>query len=876
MGKLPSEPDDADDGLAPRLPSGLNVEHQPASRSDLERFPPASATCRRVREMLRDYADGDLSSPRSRDVEDHVHGCRECGLALSRAELEALRIRKALDAERAGLGEPGAGFTARVLARIHGDQDDGQPSAGFTSNVMQRVQKEWRRTAWQRIVTRIGSPGLLLLPLGAVVLLLLLGVAWQGTCDRVRVRVVAAHQATLSRPVDGGSIVSIAAAADASLAAGDRIETDALGSAVIERVSAGVAGSGAAGWRVEIGEASRIGVGAERLELDEGSFVVRAAEPLSLRVGPVAEVAIGPGWYDVELVEVVRFDQDLTTEPLRRVRLEAFEGRARIRRGGETGVDLRAGYVAHFDDWSSVLIEPGLSDERLRNEREKLRGADVVVQPAPEGWRGQIVSEVSGGGVADCRVTLHSARGTEVRSTDERGEFSFGIDDFDAAVAVLRVDPPSNRDDLLAHGPAPVRLDPDQALGRRLPVVSLRTDSPIRGRVLAAGGQPVADARVVPYTVDSLFAMADPSGSGGATTDVHGWFELRRVPRPDAPYQTIAVVVDHPAFPTTGYVLDATNVERGALTVVLAVPAEIRVAGLPPDSQVSIVQAVPGFPLRALASRHIVDTDRHGVATLVGVAGAPCWHVDFVARDVRRLRASGDGDRMLVPDEDATLGWTDIDRLELEEERRFELPRRVRMSARGNRFAMVETKGATLRQRGVTVRSGTPWSGRSRVYLRFESGQIRYLGETRAGSVVAYWPPEGVAYDLFAVGDDGEVGVLSSLDSRDATAAVSMRSAGGIVLAVDASSAMPETLAAEELIELCLVDGRLAGTSFWRVARATDRWRIDGLVPGTYDVLLSDGRATRVVVDPGAVAEARVVGDRANASRGNGNVRGDK
>ncbi|MFN8825545.1 MAG: zf-HC2 domain-containing protein, partial [Planctomycetota bacterium] len=65
--------------------------HQPPNPDDLRRLPPASPACAQVRGMLRDFADGDLSTTEVAHVENHLAGCRTCAVELARAEHEVLR-----------------------------------------------------------------------------------------------------------------------------------------------------------------------------------------------------------------------------------------------------------------------------------------------------------------------------------------------------------------------------------------------------------------------------------------------------------------------------------------------------------------------------------------------------------------------------------------------------------------------------------------------------------------------------------------------------------------------------------------------------------------------------------------------------------------
>ena len=94
--------------------------HQPPNPDDLRRLPPASPACAQVRGMLRDFADGDLSTTEVAHVENHLAGCRTCAVELARAEHEVLRLRSFFGAARASAAGPGLrpGFASRVVERL--------------------------------------------------------------------------------------------------------------------------------------------------------------------------------------------------------------------------------------------------------------------------------------------------------------------------------------------------------------------------------------------------------------------------------------------------------------------------------------------------------------------------------------------------------------------------------------------------------------------------------------------------------------------------------------------------------------------------------------------------------------------------------------
>ena len=99
-------------------PKEREVLFQPASPRDLDLFPAANEDCANVRGMLRDYADKDLPASLAIRVEAHVHSCRDCALALSRTELEVVRITRSLESDRPGREIPSGASAPRGAAPL--------------------------------------------------------------------------------------------------------------------------------------------------------------------------------------------------------------------------------------------------------------------------------------------------------------------------------------------------------------------------------------------------------------------------------------------------------------------------------------------------------------------------------------------------------------------------------------------------------------------------------------------------------------------------------------------------------------------------------------------------------------------------------------
>jgi hypothetical protein len=122
--------------------------HQPPSAADLTQHPPDGPECARVRGLLRDCADGDLSPADARAVAEHVHECRTCSVALGRAEHEVLLLRRAFQP----LGQPEC-------------QPAGQPEGADAPEVSERERalggrEDASRAGGATVSARAGGPAM--------------------------------------------------------------------------------------------------------------------------------------------------------------------------------------------------------------------------------------------------------------------------------------------------------------------------------------------------------------------------------------------------------------------------------------------------------------------------------------------------------------------------------------------------------------------------------------------------------------------------------------------------------------------------------------------------------------------------------------------
>jgi hypothetical protein len=825
--------------------------HQPADPIDLQQFPPRDDACRGFRELLRDYCDGELSGVETAAVDDHVHLCRDCALALSRAEGEQLTLRRALgaireDADRDGAssGIFGPSFTRRVMAEISAillEEEEAPPQ--FTRGVMERVRHEWRQVPlWRRLALRARSRGWGVAVLGAV--LLFAAVAAIGFWPKAErslspeLLVVRTADASLlvgstSRPIREGT----------SLAAGAVVRVEERGEVVLAQ-SLPASNDDAAGEpiRIEPGATLQLFGGTHvrvrhdaTLDLLTGALRCTTGErshALGLVDGSSLELDAG-GDYEISLMRVRRFDRAIA-EFSSRLRVEVRNGRAEFRRADLESVRVERGQVAHAegievsledlpiaDGIAIVAVEPGVPIART----EASPGGILLAS-------GRVVDAASGRGVPTARVSVQSASGRSTATvSDAEGWFRFEVEPDALDHVTVAVTPPAHAEsDLGVFGPRPVEIARD-ARGVPLLTVALSADLSTRGRVVDSEGSPIAGARVSAWVVDEAFSLLRPLDLPPASSAADGSFTLRGLPADLDGRESLAVLVESSGLPRIAH-----PTWRGGEDLVLRVPSPRRlvVAGLPGGAALRVVQEIPGVPLLAMAESYELVASEAGEAEVAKAGPGELW-LDQREQGGGLVALSASADGKLV----ASASSPGM--------RVFGTHRKWVASASDGRAALLrpshrhrfEHSAASVGfdgpERAISVvASASALASGARVFLETSAGELAFLGLWDGRSELRYRVP-AAGFRLVVVGVDGSFGVLDAADGEVIASSVEL-------LAPGAAAASAEFAAVRGACVFELLDGPLAGQRFWREVDFGVGIGAERLPPGSYRVTMPDGR----------------------------------
>ncbi|MHC5064130.1 MAG: zf-HC2 domain-containing protein [Planctomycetota bacterium] len=839
------------------------------SDQDLRRYPPVSGECRRIRALLRDYSDGDLAGFLRGEVDEHVHGCRDCGLALSRFELEALRLRKAYAEEQEELAAP-EDLTQTILGRVrdlmegegraHGvgsaassesrgevDLEDGGEDQSplpddFTSKVMDRVRMEWRPQYVHERVLTFMRQGVFLLPLAAV---LLVGVLfWSALLTNpesepvYRLGTLAATTVELPR----GSGESPVGSTGADLAAGSQLPS---GSTIIVGEAGGASlrleeSGGAVLFRAELESDSQLTLAGDYLLLSQGAAHMQGA--CDVQLADLARIRLfdsgeGKGVSaHLSLTPVQRVDQALAVEAPMRVHLAVEAGVAEIRRGESVELLVPSGRSAEFDSNSAIYMDRALTTDLLARTRQSAQGPsrDPIAEAAAR-WQGNLRSSLTGEGLIGVEVELRSQAGEMILRTAADGSFEVPEGFLRGNLAVLRVRWQEGLNGFASYGPEPIDLSRLQ--GSRLPAIELSEDRPIQGVVRSRELGPLAGARVLPGVVDDVFQLLDALEECAVTADSEGRFLLQGLPVDLDPHQRLVLIAEHEGHATRAFLdLDpATNRSSADLQLILEAKAERRLYGLDPEQSVEIYESIPGLPARALGETWNLRADSLGAVSLDAAGSGPFWYADMQRGVAVELSTEADGPQLEIP----------------------YLPG----PAKGHRYDWLGTGPAvqfsdTIHHR-VMVQGdsqGSTVSG-SRIFMREALGRTRFLGLYDGFTGLQFSVMEGREFDLFAFNPSGGLGSLPSsfLPRSDVTVVIKVEESASVALE-GGSLETGETGAAEKaefdptrsypesiLVRAYRQDAILPGSPFWRQVSAENGWSLTGLPAGSYRAFRVNG-----------------------------------
>lgn len=626
--------------------------HQPPSPRDLRESPPESSACARVRGLVRDFADADLVPEAKAEVEAHVHGCRTCGVALSRSEFEVLRLRRAFG-ENWAPATPRAGFARRAVARLllespelaleaAAEAERAEAAAANEPTMRPRqdaprvdlARKVMARTTAELIAddrrARRGHSRLLVAAcLASVVLVAALGVFWQSVVDlssSARMGIVSSDQLWCTGP--GGHY---RLSRGDTLGEGAVLVLDEEGSADVEWYDASIVGEQpAAQIRMRGGGELRV---EQELQLLRGSMEVESKRAMSVLLADGSSVELGAGTYHISVTEQMSpFDSLLPAAGRYGVRVDTLAGEAAHLLRDE-------GLAAVISAGQSGRYNRGLSGISVENLPPSIAGGAASMglvrlpaeQPDAPDLRGTVLDGF-GAPVAEAQVQLlyPTDGGMAQRhvATDAAGvyvlEAGSGIR---AGYALLSVSPPVGRSDL-SFLPLDARsLQPVEGGGFQVATATLGHSSLLRGRLVGSSSDRQY-ARVLPCFYDEVLGQVWPWFDGASTSDRDGRFSLVGLPSRLLAHQTAGLLVYQPnadvvfePIPLPG----SPAANAGELRISLLPLRDMALRGLPPGRTSVVLEEVVNLPAGSALRRHLVAADNEGNAAGLRFGRGRLW-----------------------------------------------------------------------------------------------------------------------------------------------------------------------------------------------------------------------------------------------------------
>lgn len=569
---------------------------QPPNPADLRRHPPQGETCLRIRGLVRDYADDELEGPLRAAVELHVHDCRQCALALARAEHEVLWLRRVARAEpEPQLKRTFAADTVQRLLRDLGRETTSglrlPPPAAAAETPPLQVAPRARTPRGHRVLfwSLLGAAMALL---SAVGLFAGLGEMEQSNC------LVAAH--VLDVYDESGTLLRHGATLDV----GSTVRTGRDGNGAFEFRDREQRRRGT----LQLNGDTTLRLGESGPVLVQGSVEVDAREQMALALADGTRIELDGGRYYIDASDYRAHDGPLDgrlgNRP--RVRVEVVAGEARIARNGtETELAVHSQQVASFGGFGPVDIAAVPSDAELSN---RLFPGPRDVQPVPaeeHALVGEVFERLMGAPrpAAGAQVTSYFWRGnmrtTCVTQVDANGFFR--VDPqyaFRSDFVVLLVQPPPGRSDL---GWQFIDARPVLRTGGqpRLPEPLVLTPSmAIQGDVTDGEQAPLLGVRVVPCVVDELFGLLMPLVDS-VSTDESGAFTLQQLPTSLGPHQQLGVLLLHPdrasrycAIPLPG----SLGARAGRLSLTMEALRQVQLQLPPGNRSVEVLEELVDAP----------------------------------------------------------------------------------------------------------------------------------------------------------------------------------------------------------------------------------------------------------------------------------------
>jgi hypothetical protein len=815
---------------APRPP------RQPPDPADLGRYPPRDPICGRIRTLCRDYADGELEDVERNLVDLHVHRCRECGLALARAEHEVLRLRRA-GAEHA-VAAP-AGFAGRTLQRLLGEL--GREPAPGTEPVAPRA-------SGARLL------GALLLAAALLLVAVLLFSAYGEVERRSRAVVDTASRAFWETGSGAGLLAPGQAVPEGAV-----VRVDPSGLLWLK-------------WQVQAGRrqpsAALVLHGGSRMRVEgaepcllSGAAGVEVHRGIALQVGDGSRVELDPGRYHLDAVEFRTFDELANGRgPSLRVRLETLAGEgARVLRGSQSPVHVASGEVARWQGWTAVVVEPAVDVQAAAAAIRAVGRAPAPPADALSALAGTVFERPAGTPSGGVRVDLRFA-GTGGPSswqgeTDAAGAFRVPPGTpVEGGFAVVRLLPPPGRADLAVPAPQVLPVERIPTGARISQALALEPAPEIRGMVVDADQRGLAGVRVLPCLIDEVFGCVLPMLEGEVASDARGQFSVRGLPVSLPPHQRLGLLLLHPghasrcrAIPAPGSLAALEFSFQLALDGL--VPATVQ--GLRPEAAHELLEELQGLPPGTAVRVHRVVADGSGQA-MVRTGGGNLWlREGTAARAQLRWLQRG---RVWQPEptvQDAAQVFAPL----------LPIPGTdflVSRTFRGERFA-AGSAGGTLSVGAVSEITGRPLPG-AQIYALVADGpggaSARLLGIEDGGGALDVGLHAGEV--LVAVAEDGSLGIAADLDPTASGARVPLREPGTLLVG---EGVRPRPEDPRQVVGLRLVRRsgplRKVAPTLIRFVCGTDGWVARAVPAGEYDVHGPGGRSWTVQVQPGQTLALR-------------------
>jgi hypothetical protein len=197
------------------------------------------------------------------------------------------------------------------------------------------------------------------------------------------------------------------------------------------------------------------------------------------------------------------------------------------------------------------------------------------------------------------------------------GRFSAATDSgCDRPFAIVQVEPAAGRMDLGVTPPQAMPVIRLQSNVQLAPLV-LNLSAPLRGSVRDDLDVLRDNVQVLPCIVDELFGSVLPLMSGKTTTDDAGVFQIQRLPSRLPPHQHLAVLLLDSQLEATFVPVPERGSDLGPgwwapVSMVAKRLHPVQLRELPDDTQVEVLEEVPGLPAESAVVKRVATTNSNG------------------------------------------------------------------------------------------------------------------------------------------------------------------------------------------------------------------------------------------------------------------------